>query len=162
MIYVLEVPAQGLPKAWFAYDDADFSRKVAASDPLQPWEIYDEVTPRGLLDALGHDDATSAQARAHYPALCALGDEHGFDTPLYRADYLLGRGVLRAEPVSARAALAAALNARAGLHCIYWDERAAVSAFEGADPRIAGPAHWHARRALYEQLVALEVLADDN
>ena len=216
MIYVLEVPAQGLPKAWFAYDDEDFSRKVAASDPLQPWEIYDEVTPRGLLEALGacrasgvesenaprrgqflpdspphsgtmgqeagkkwaaaaHSqptipksdrllghDATSAQARAHYPALCALGDEHGFDTPLYRADYLLGRGVLRAEPVSARAALAAALSARAGLHCVYWDERAAISAFEGADPRIAGPAHWHARRALYEQLVALEVLADDN
>ncbi|MBC7215756.1 MAG: hypothetical protein H5U28_11210, partial [Burkholderiaceae bacterium] len=53
MIYVLEVPAQGLPKAWFAYDDEDFSRKVAASDPLQPWEIYDEVTPRGLLEALG-------------------------------------------------------------------------------------------------------------
>lgn len=160
MIYVLEVPAQGLPKAWFAYDDEDFSRKVAASDPLQPWEIYDEVTPRSLLEALGHE-ATSAQARAHYPALCALGDEHGFDTPLYRADYLLGRGVLRAEPVSARAALAAALSAR-GAVFVYWDERAAIGAFEGADPRIAGPAHWHARRALYEQLVALEVLADDN
>ena len=46
--------------------------------------------------------------------------------------------------------------------CIYWDETEAVGAFEGGDPRLAGEALWRARRALYEQLVALEVLADDN
>ena len=42
MIYVVELPEEGKPRAWFAYDDEDFSRKVAASDPLQPWEIHDE------------------------------------------------------------------------------------------------------------------------
>lgn len=45
--------------------------------------------------------------------------------------------------------------------CIYWNESQAVGAFEGHDPRIASDEHWLARRALYEQLVALEVLADD-
>jgi hypothetical protein len=44
---------------------------------------------------------------------------------------------------------------------VYWNEAEAVAAFEGGDPLIAGKAGWRARRALYEQLVALEVLADD-
>lgn len=161
MIYVLELPRQGDPRAWFAYDDDDFARKVAASDPLQPWEIHDEMTARELLDANGHAQV-DAQARESFPALCALGDEHGWDRPLYRADHLLGRGVLRAEPVSGRDALAAALEARAGTCCIYWNDHDALRAFEGADPRIAGRALWRARRVLQEQLVALEVLADDN
>lgn len=45
--------------------------------------------------------------------------------------------------------------------CIYRSDAEAVAAFEGADPRIAGKAHWRARHALHAQLVALEVLADD-
>jgi len=44
---------------------------------------------------------------------------------------------------------------------VYWNEAEAVAAFEGGDPLIADKAGWKARRALYEQLVALEVLADD-
>lgn len=161
MIYVVQVPARGEPRAWFAYDDEDLSRKVAASDPLQAWEIHDQVSARALLDALGHAQA-DAGARARYPGICALGDQHGWDTALHRADHLLGRGVLRAEPVARREALAAALGARDGLNCIYWNDRDAIAAFEGADPRLAGKPLWRARRALYEQLVALEVLADDN
>ncbi|MDF1484092.1 hypothetical protein PY257_02655 [Ramlibacter sp. H39-3-26] len=161
MIYVVELPEQGDPRAWFAYDDEDFARKVAASDPLQAWEIHDRLTARDLLDANGAAPDDPA-ARGRFPAICALADEHGWDTPLYRADHLLGRGVLRVELVSEREALTAALSVRAGGRCIYWSDRDAIGAFEGADPRIAGKAHWRARRALYEQLVALEVLADDN
>lgn len=161
MIYVLELPDQGQPHAWFAYDDEDFSRKVAASDPLPAWEIHDDVTARGLLEDVGHA-AVDAEAHQRFPAICELGDEHGWVTPLYRADHLLGRGVFRTEPVDEREALVAALAARAGASYIYWNEREAVGAFEGGDPRIAGKALWRARRALYEQLVALEVLADDN
>jgi hypothetical protein len=160
MIYVLESPSAVEPKAWFAYDDADFARKVAADDPLQDWEIYDQLTPRALLEALGHDTADAA-ARDACPAVCALGDTHGWDTALYRADHLLGRGVLRAEPVSERDALVAALAARGDDCCIYWTDTEAVAAFEGADPRIAVPERWRARHALYQQLLALEVLADD-
>jgi hypothetical protein len=46
-------------------------------------------------------------------------------------------------------------------HCLYWDDSDALAAFEGGDPRIAGADGWWARRALYHQLVALEILADD-
>ena len=161
MIYVLEIPELSRPKAWFAYDDEDFSRKVVSTDTLAAWEIHDEVTALELLESVGESPEAPA-ARERFPAICALADEHGWNTPLYRADHLLGRGVLRAEPVTERAALDAALRVRPGQHYIYWSDREAISAFEGADVRIAGPAHWHARRALYEQLLALEVLADDN
>ncbi|BCO25857.1 hypothetical protein MIZ03_0736 [Rhodoferax lithotrophicus] len=161
VIYVLELPENGAPRAWFAYDDEDFSRKVAASDPLESWEIHDDVTALGLLNDVGHPVA-DATAREQFPAICALGDEHGWHTPLYRADYVLGRGVFRTAPVEDRAAFSAALAARAGNCCIYWNEREAVGAFEGGDPRIAGKEHWRARHALFEQLVALEVLSDDQ
>lgn len=161
MIYVVELPEGGDPRAWFAYDDADLARKVAASDPLQEWEIHDQLSARELLDDAGFA-AADAGARAALPAICALGDAHGWDAPLYRADHLLGRGVLSTEPVAPRDALAAALAARGGHCCIYWNDTEAVAAFEGRDARIAGQAHWWARRALYEQLVELEVLADDN
>jgi hypothetical protein len=161
MIYVLEIPEQGQPNAWFAYDDEDFSRKVAATDALQAWEIFDEVTPRELLEGAG-ESAQEPTARERFPAICALADAHGWDTPLYRADHLLGRGVLCAEPVTERAALDAALGVRPGRCHVYWNDRDAIGAYEGADPHIAGPAFWHARRALYKQLLALEVLADDN
>lgn len=83
MIYVVDIPVQGEPRAWFAFNTDDLARK--------------RVT----------------------------------------------------------------LPAGTGERCIYWNESEAVGAFEGNDARIAGKEHWRARRALYEQLVALEVLADD-
>lgn len=83
MIYVVELPCQGHPRAWFAYDKEDFVRKMAT------------------------------------------------------------------------------LASPQGEHCVYWDETEAVAAFEGGDPLITGKALWRARHALHEQLVALEVLADD-
>lgn len=49
----------------------------------------------------------------------------------------------------------------AGEFIVYWSDSEALAAFEGGDPRIAGASGWRARRALYDQLVALEVLADD-
>ncbi len=169
MIHVVELPQQGDPRAWFAYDDDDLARKVAATDPLQAWEIHDTLTARDLLesacdlpDSTSPDITIDAATRERFPAICALGDAHGWDAPLYRADHLLGRGVLRAEPVAEREALSAALAARGGLSCVYWNDRDAIGAFEGADPRLAGKERWWARRALYEQLVELEVLADDN
>lgn len=84
MIYVVELPDQGEPRAWFAFDEEDHSRKMVS------------------------------------------------------------------------------MATRCGVCCTYWNESEAVGAFEGGDPRIAGKALWRARHALYEQLVALEVLADDN
>lgn len=165
MIHVLEMPEHGEPKAWFAYDNDDLAIKVAADDALQAFEIFDVLTPRDLLESVGHDDLTEA-ARAAFPAISALGDAHGWDTLLYRADHLLGRGVFSATPVLPREALTAALQARFGdLHAtqlsIYWNDADAMGAFEGADPLICTPANWQARHMLREQLLALELLADD-
>jgi len=160
MIYVIECPPAGEPLAWFAYHLDDLARKVAARDPLEAWEIHDEVTPSALLDALGHEQANEA-ARTAFPSVCALGDQYGWDTTLYRADHLLGRGVLSPEPVEATAALLAALTARPGECRIYWSDQEAVLATEGADAWLGAPERWRARHALHQQLLSLDVLADN-
>lgn len=160
MIYVLQCPPDAEPHAWFAYHLADLALKVAADDPLDAWEIHDEVTPRALLDALGHEAVDDA-ARTSFPSVCALGDQHGWDTTLHRADYLLGRGVLSPEPVDERAALLAAVAARPGETRIYWGDQEAVLATEGGDAWLCAPERWRARHALHQQLLSLEVLADN-
>lgn len=160
MIYVIECPTAGEPLAWFAYHLNDLARKVAARDPLEPWEIHDEVTPRALLDALGHERVDDG-ARAAFPSVCTLGDRYGWDTTLYRADYLLGRGVLSPDPVDERAALLAALAAREGECRVYWSDQEAVLATEGADAWLGAPERWRARHALHQQLLSLDVLADN-
>ncbi len=83
MIFVVELPEQGTPSAWFSYDAEDLAHKLRSATDSSVEKI------------------------------------------------------------------------------VYWNEAEAVAAFEGGDPLIAGKAGWRARRALYEQLVALEVLADD-
>ena len=160
MIYVIECPPAGEPIAWFAYHLADLGRKVAARDPLEAWEIHDEVTPRALLEALGHEQVDEA-ARAAFPSVCALGDQHGWDTTLYRADHLLGRGVLSPDSVDEKAALLAALAARPGECRVYWSDQEAVLATEGADDWLCAKERWRARHALHQQLLSLEVLADN-
>lgn len=159
MIYVVEIPEQGDANAWFAFDREDFARKVAAGDPLKPWEIYDVISARELLD-LSDRTPDSADAREACPAICALGDAHGWDTPLYRADHLLGGGVYRAEPVSENQAWLTALGRRLKDCRVYWSDADAIAATEGADPLLARRENWRARHALHEQLVALEVLSD--
>jgi hypothetical protein len=156
VIYVVEFPHRGRAHAWFAFDRDDFARKVYATDERSECEIFDIVNARGLLDLLGVTPDEPA-ARAGYPAICALGDLHGWDTPLYRADYLSGTGMLQPESISECDACAAALEHRLRAYRIYWTDAQATAALE-SDPV------WHdlegawARDALREQLIALEVL----
>jgi hypothetical protein len=159
MIFVLELPAGGAPRAWFAYDGADLLRKVAAGDPLPLWQIHDCVTPRELLDMADATPATPGIEASH-PALCALAAAHGWDARLYRADYLCEPGSYRVEPVGEAEAAAAALAAR-GACRFYWNESAATAAYERSGHPDWQGAGWRARHALREQLLALEVLADD-
>lgn len=156
MIYVVEFPHQGTAGAWFAFDADDFSRKVYAGDALAPYQIHDVVTPRELLDMVDKtpDDAG---VRDEFPAICGLADQHGWDTPLYRADYLLGEGVLRTEPVSETDACIAALKQRLRNFRIYWEDAAAMAALD-EDPIFASRDGMYAHQALREQLIALEVL----
>jgi hypothetical protein len=165
MIFVVERPAVGLPHAWFAFDADDLLRKVAAASGQDPWEVHDVATARQLLD----DQDSSPQAadvRQRFPGICALADAAGWDSPLYRADALLGRGCYRAQPVSLYDAVVAALG-RSVPHdvadpCrIYWTEAAATAAMERADDPFWRDDGWRARLALRQQLIATEVLADD-
>lgn len=156
MIYVVEFPQQGRAHAWFAFDQHDMLRKIYATDTRKEWEIFDVVTARELLELLGKT-AESADARNEFPAICSLGDEHGWDTPLYRADYLLGEGVFQATAVSESDACIAALARRTLAYKIYWTDSQATAALE-SDPVFDGDAGYWAKDALRSQLVALEIL----
>lgn len=158
MIYVLELPAQEAPRAWFAFNEDDLLRKTADAAGVEPWELWDRSSARELLELF---DATpeAAGVEQRFPGIVALGREYGWDHPLYRADALLGRGLYTNEAVSALSACEAALKAR-GTVRIWKDEAEAVLAFEAdADPLWAGTG-WKARWALREQLIATEALAD--
>lgn len=129
MIYVVEFPAQGRARAWFAFEYQDFARKVYASDPRQEWEIFDVVSPRELLDMLDTTPEAS-DVRDKFPAICTLADLHGWDRQLYRADYLLGPGVYQPQAVSESAACAAALAQRVETCRLYWSDTEATAALE--------------------------------
>jgi hypothetical protein len=150
MIFVVEIPPAGpvQARAWFAYGEADFLRKVCADDPLPEWAVYDVVTPRELLDL---SDLTPQSS-----------DAHGWDTPLYRADHLLGAGEFRAEPLTPLQAGMAALAARGGGWRVYGSEDSAMAAADAPDTLFDAPGGWRARHALREQLIAVEALADDH
>jgi hypothetical protein len=158
MIFVLELPPDADPLAWFAFGEDDLLRKVEADDPLQPWELWDRSSARELL-ALFDETPESAGVSARFPGICTLAAEQGWDAALYRADHLLGRGLYRNAPVSKAEAAEAALKARGDCR-LWWSEEAAVLGMEAdTDPLWAG-AGWKARWALREQLVATEALAD--
>jgi hypothetical protein len=160
MIHVIEMPADASPHAWFAFDEDDLLRKTAALLDCEPWSVWDQTSARELLE-LSDLRPEEARAREAYPALCALGEAHGWDTPLYRADALRGAGMLSPEAVVVAEACAAALRQRHAMR-LYGDDTAAMGAFERGESEFAPHGDWHARWALREQLVALELLADDN
>jgi hypothetical protein len=168
MIFVVEVPHAGEPQAWFAFNGEDLLSKTAVNDALQSWEVYDTTTARELLSMVGAV-AETQQARSTFPGICRLGDEFGLDTTLYRADYLLERGCYQPDAVSVEAASEAALKARVSSDAsagpladvrIYWHEEEAVLATEN-DPFLTTGQGWKALHALREQLLALDVLAEN-
>jgi len=156
MIYVVEFPEQGRANAWFAFERQDFVRKVYVSDARKEWEIFDVVTARELLDLLDTTPEAS-DVRDKFPAICGLADQYGWDTPLYRADYLLGAGVFQAEAVTETDACVAALTQRMKTCRIYWSDTQATAALE-SDPIFDGKEGYWGREALRDQLVSLEVL----
>lgn len=169
MIFVVEVPHEGHPHAWFAYEAEDLLGKVAAEDACQPWEIHDQTSARELFDMVGVSPG-AAQAATDFPGISRLAQEFGLDTPLYRADHLLERGCYQPQAVSVEAACEAALRQRVVPAAeggvlrdlrIYWSEPEAVLAIEGQDPFFLEKGNWRALHALREQLLALDVLAAD-
>lgn len=160
MIYVLEIHGPQEAQAWFAFDGQDLLRKVQAQDPLQPWEVFDEISARELMD-LVRDGPLDEAARQVFPAIAALGDQHGWDTTLFRADHLLGAGMYQPDPIKVEQACLAALDQRTGIRRVYWTDQQAIAAIEGQEPLFEALGGWRARHALREQLLSLEVLAED-
>ncbi len=163
MIFVLEVPTDEHPHAWFAFDDQDLLGKVAESDPLNSWEIHDACSPRDLMELVGVLPGTpEAQA---FPGMVMLAQEYGLDNTLYRADYVLERGCYQPEEVTVRRACEAALRHRVGSTLkdmrIFWSEEEAVLATEGAEPLFATKDGWKSLHALRSQLLSLDVLAEN-
>lgn len=161
MIYVVEVPAAGEPHAWFAFDDDDLLRKVASSDARAAHEIWDQSSPRELLD-LFDDSPDSPGVDERFPGICTLGRAYGWDTPLYRADYLQQPGLYDTGAVRSVDACRAALRARGGQWRFYEGEQHALRAVDSPDELFDAQGGWRARWALRQQLIAVEALADDN
>ena len=126
-----------------------------------PVTVYVYPEARELLEMTDRTP-DAPDARSACPAVCALADQHGWDTPLYRADHLLGNGQLRPEPVTPLDAGMAALLARGGQWRVYGHEDVALAAADAPDALFDAPSGWHARRALREQLIAVEALADGH
>lgn len=169
MIFVVEVPHEGHPHAWFAYEGEDLLGKIATEDAFQEWEIFDQTSARELFDLVGADPA-APEAAQDFPGISRLAEEFGLDTPLFRADHLLERGCYQPEAVRIEAACEAALKSRMAPaeqggtlrdYRIYWSEPDAVLAIEGQDPFFSEKGNWRALHALREQLLALDVLAAD-
>ncbi|GMU46799.1 MAG: hypothetical protein AMXMBFR26_15810 [Porticoccaceae bacterium] len=154
MIHVVEVPWQGRPLAWFAFDEADLIGKIRARRADPEREIHQIATARELLAASG------AAAQAPPDWIVALAARHGWEMPLYRADALLEPGHYQREPVSALHAHLAALAAPLQSCRVHPDDASALEALHG-DPLYRGREGFYAHMALRAQLIALEVLADD-
>ena len=161
MIYVVEVPPEGEPQAWFAFDADDLMRKVADGDSRASHEIWDCASPRDLLE-LFDETPESAGVAERFPGICTLGREFGWETPLYRADYLQEPGLYGLAPVRPIDACYAALRARGGQWRMYEGEETALVAADAPDPLYDEGKGWRARWALRQQLIAVEALADDN
>ena len=159
MIYVVEIPHEARARAWFAFDQQDFARKVRAAREPGDWTLFTASTPRQLLEATGIAEETPV-ARGEYPEIFELADLHGWDTVLCRADYLLGHGVYQLDPVSEFEACVGAVAHDLRACRVYLSDEAATSALY-RDPLYDGREGFHAHMALREQLIAMEVISDD-
>jgi hypothetical protein len=159
LILALEVPHAGRPKCWFAFNEADFIRKARLARPAAAGVIFHVSTPRQLLQAheRGPAAADRPQREAEWRALAAA---HGVDTAVFRADYLLAPAHYQAEEVSEFVAHVAAVAHDLKACRVYYDEERAMDALH-QDSLYAGEDGFYAHMALREQLIALEVLADD-
>jgi hypothetical protein len=159
MILTVEIPHAGKPHCWFAFDEDDFIRKVNVSHGDVTGVIFSVNTPRELLAAHGLiPDAVGL--RDTQPEILALGSEYGWDTPLYRADYLLAPGLYQADEVLEFVAHVGVLANTLKACRIYRDEEQAMDALY-KDALYAGKEGFYAHMALREQLIALEVMSDD-
>jgi len=145
MIHIVEINEQNRAHAWFAFDEQDFIRKVRVDHGQQPGIVI-------------HAQTTASQLPAESAAE-TLATQYGWDTPLYRADYLLGRGVYQIEAVSELRACLAAVASASDFR-IYPDDDTAADELD-RDPLFKSKQGYEAGRKLRAQLVEMEVIAED-
>lgn len=156
MIYVVEVHEDGSAAAWFAFDDADFIRKVHGARDQAGLRVFECNSAGAALMAESTCEADSPTLTK----LRVIAAERGMEAVVYRADYLLGAGEYQVDPIDEWEACVYALITPLCTCRIYPDDAAALLGLE-QDPLYSGRGGYIAARALREQLIAMEVLADD-
>ncbi|MDP2026619.1 hypothetical protein [Sulfuriferula sp.] len=159
MIYIVEIPHQKRPHAWFAFSREDFVRKVRATRAREGWVIFETLSARERLAALGMQPGTPDAAQMHAD-LFELARNHGWDTPLYRADHVFGQGVWQAEAVDEFEACVDTLAHDLKTCRVHLSDELAIGALQ-SDPLYDKYEGFYAHMALREQLVAMEALEDD-
>ncbi|MBU1222816.1 MAG: hypothetical protein KKA22_06605 [Gammaproteobacteria bacterium] len=157
MIYVVEFPHQGRPHAWFAFNRDDFVRKVHAVRAREGWVIHEALSVRERVAACGTDTPDAARTQAD---LLELARVHGWDALLYRADPVLGQGVLHAEPVDAFDACVAALAHDLKTCRVHLTDDQAIAALQ-RDPLYDPDEGFYAHMALRQQLIAMDAMEED-
>jgi len=159
MIYVVEVPPEGRARAWFAFEQKDLARKVQVGRQREGWTIFERATPRELLASHGGTPEASGAAETH-ENIFRLAGTYGWDTMLYRADYLLGQGEYQTEAVAqVDACFAAVKHGLKACRMYLSNEEAASELYR--DPIYEGRVNFFTHMALREQLIAMEVISDD-
>ena len=82
MIYVVEIPHEGRPFSWFAFDRDDLARKVRAAKESGDTTVFAALSARLRLRAAGLRRIRRCQAAQ--PAIFDDADRYGWDTVLYR------------------------------------------------------------------------------
>jgi len=141
MIHIVEINEQHRAYVWFAFDEADLIRKVLITHAAQPdMTVYQQTNARQLSDE-------------------SLAAQYGWDTPLYRADYLLGHGTYQTEPVSELRACVAAIASSPEFR-IYPDDETAADEID-RDPLYRSKEGFEAYIKFRAQLVEFELIAED-
>lgn len=159
MIYVVEFPHQGRPHAWFAFNREDFVRKVQAVRERAGWVIHEASSLRQRLAACGltPESPEAALAQAEW---FELARQYGWDTPLHRADYVLGQGALQVDAVDPFSASVAALAQQLKNCRVHLSDEQAIAALQH-EPLYDPDEGFYAHMALRQQLIALDAMEED-
>jgi hypothetical protein len=163
-IYVVEIPHQRKPSAWSALDQADFVKGVRSAHAASRSgdTLFEKVTARELAGQFGYEAEDVVRMREDDPFLLDLAEKHGWDRPLYRADYINGvAAAYQAEPISEYDACVAYIRQDLSSCLVYdTDEEALQAVQSGADWNRHGGVQ--AREALRAVLVRNSVLGIDQ
>jgi len=149
MLYIVEIPHQMPPRAWTATSRDDFVSAVAESARLarSGTTIYDESTPRKLLEQYGIDSVE--EARTEEPWIAELADLHGLDTTLY----ISNDSAYQADPIDTFTAYKEFLASDLSSLMVFENDESALQALDNATAwDIHGGAQ--ARQALSRQLAS--------